>query len=68
MGLVWVRYYTAVLIMARGRFRDLSRLQLASDDLIALTDALGGREHPIATAILGAVIVEHDLEQLLRAR
>jgi len=54
--------------MARGRFRDLSRLQLASDDLIALTDALGGREHPIATAILGAVIVEHDLEQLLRAR
>jgi DNA-binding MltR family transcriptional regulator len=55
--------------MARNpKLRDLSRLQLAHDDIIALFEAFGEGEHPIATAILGAVLIEHDLEELLRSK
>jgi DNA-binding MltR family transcriptional regulator len=57
------------LSVARNpKLRDLSRLQLAHDDITALIDAFGEGEHPIATAILGAVLIEHDLEQLLRSK
>jgi DNA-binding MltR family transcriptional regulator len=56
-------------IMARkSKLRDLSRHQLAHDDITALIDAFGEDEHPIATAILGAGLIEHDLEKLLRSK
>ena len=55
--------------MARKiKLRDLSRLPPEYDDLIALCDALIIPQHPITTAILGAVIVEHELERLLRSK
>jgi hypothetical protein len=46
----------------------LSRLRPEYDDLIALSNTFGLPQHPIATAILGAAIVEHELEQLLRSK
>src|SRR5262245_7114939 len=52
----------------KAKLRDLSRLHPASDDVSALIEAFGEREHPIATAILAAVLIEYDLEQLLRSR
>jgi hypothetical protein len=55
--------------MARkAKLRDLSRVQIASDELTALIDAFGEGEHPVATAILGAALIEHDLERLLRSK
>jgi Mannitol repressor len=54
--------------MARSKLRDLSRLQLERDDFLALTDAFFSVEHPIVRAILGAGIVEQELEQLLRSK
>ena len=53
---------------AKLKLRDLGRLQLELDDAKALMDAPGKELHPIATAILGAVIVERDLEILLRSK
>jgi hypothetical protein len=56
-------------IMARNpKLRDLSRNQLEIGDLFALSGALSKGEHPVATAILGAGLVEHHLEQLLRSK
>lgn len=47
------------------RLRDLSRLP--PEELVAVGDAFIKSQHPITTAILGAVMVEHGLEQLLRS-
>jgi len=56
-------------IMAHNpKLRDLSRLPPEYDDIIALSDAFLKPQHPITTAILGAVMVEHELEQLLRSK
>ena len=56
---------------SRGRkkpkLRDLSRDIPTKDELIAINRALG-EAHPTAAGILGAVVVEHDLETLLRDR
>jgi DNA-binding MltR family transcriptional regulator len=52
----------------KAKLRDLSRLPLAPAEWIALSNQLNKGEHPIATAILGAVMVEHHLEELLRPR
>jgi DNA-binding MltR family transcriptional regulator len=55
--------------MARKpKLRDLSRLPPEYDDLVALRGAFLKPQHPITTAILGAVMVEHELEQLLRSK
>jgi hypothetical protein len=50
----------------KSKLRDLSRLPLEQEDRTAVAEALGQATHPIAAAILGAVMVEHDLETLLR--
>jgi hypothetical protein len=56
-------------IMARNpKLRDLSRLPPEYNDVSALIKAFGFGEHPIATAILGAVLIEHKLERLLRSK
>jgi DNA-binding MltR family transcriptional regulator len=55
--------------MARKpKLRDLSRLPPEYDDLVALRDAFLRGQQPITTAILGAIMVEHELEQLLRSK
>jgi DNA-binding MltR family transcriptional regulator len=58
---------------SRGRkkpnLRDYSRVPLTHDEKNALFDAVAGLDrHQIATAILGGVMVEHELEILLRRR
>jgi DNA-binding MltR family transcriptional regulator len=54
--------------MARKpNLRDLSRLPPEYDDLTALIKIFK-EEHPVAAAILGAGLVEHGLETLLRSR
>jgi hypothetical protein len=50
------------------KLRDLSRLRLDPKESEELGAALGAMQNPISTAILGAVMVEHDLETLLRTR
>jgi DNA-binding MltR family transcriptional regulator len=55
--------------MARNaKLRDLSRLAPEYDDIIALNDAFLREQQPITTAILGAVMVEHELERLIRSK
>jgi DNA-binding MltR family transcriptional regulator len=55
--------------MARKpKLRDLSRLPPEFDDVIALSDALSKDHHPITTAIIGAVMIEHQLDRLLRSK
>jgi DNA-binding MltR family transcriptional regulator len=55
--------------MARNpKLRDLSRLPPEYDDIIALNDAFLREQQPITTAILGAVMVEHELERLIRSK
>jgi hypothetical protein len=51
-----------------GKLRDVSRVQPDIADLLALSEAFIKGEHPVATAILGAGLVEHHLEQLLRSK
>jgi len=51
-----------------GKPRDLSRAQPEIADLYALSEAFYKGEHPVATAILGAALVEYHLEQLLRSK
>jgi DNA-binding MltR family transcriptional regulator len=62
----------AVASRKRGKpkiqIHDLSRLPLDYDDETALSEALDQETHPIAIAILGAVMVEHELEKLLRPK
>jgi hypothetical protein len=53
-------------IMAR-KLRDLSRLPPDNDDLRAINKVFK-EEHPIVAAILGAGLIEHRLDQLLRSR
>ena len=50
------------------KLRDLSRIQPEFHEAMDVSNALGKEAHPIATAILGAVMVEHELETLLRFR
>ena len=50
------------------KLRDLSRSQLEIADVYALSEAFVKGEHPVATAILGACLVEHYLELLLRSK
>jgi hypothetical protein len=52
----------------KAKLRDLSRVPPTFDDWVDLVGAFGKGEHPIATAILGAELVEHQLERLLRSR
>jgi|EndMetStandDraft_3_1072993.scaffolds.fasta_scaffold2428855_1 hypothetical protein len=54
--------------MASLKFRDLSRLQPEFQDDIDRLEEFGKEHHSITTALLGAVIVEHDLETLLRSK
>jgi hypothetical protein len=59
--------------MARGslkpKLRDLSKKILSEEETGQLLEALNNpRQPPVLTAIYGASIVEHDLEQLLRPR
>jgi hypothetical protein len=51
----------------KSRLRDLSRLRLTSRDRGALIAAVKDTS-PIGLAILGAVLIEHELEALLRSR
>jgi DNA-binding MltR family transcriptional regulator len=54
--------------MARGKLRDFSRLPPEYDDLSARLADFLRPQHPITTAILGAIMVEHELDELLRCR
>jgi hypothetical protein len=55
--------------MARNpKLRDLGRLELGPADLMALSGTFAKGEHPVARAILGAGLVEHHLELLLRSK
>jgi hypothetical protein len=60
-------YRMGTIIMA-PKLRDLSRLPPEYDELVALSDTFLKPQHPIPTAILGAVMVEHELDQLLRSK
>src|SRR5215831_4699495 len=51
-----------------GKLRHLSRAQLEIADLLALSEAFFKGEHPVATAVLGAGLVEHHLDELLRSK
>jgi len=52
----------------KPKLRDLSQKPLTTDEQHALLDAIDLTSPPIATAILGAVLVEHELETSLRRR
>jgi DNA-binding MltR family transcriptional regulator len=53
----------------KPKLRDYSSITLSAVDASKLYEALTAPEpHPITTAILGAVMVEHQLDRLLRAR
>ena len=52
----------------KQKLRDLSRIPLTKEERKAVQQALVDNESPIATAILGATIVEMELETELRAR
>ena len=59
--------------MAKGKrkpkLRDYSHLSLTSAEYDALLDTVASPDRqPIATAVLGAVLVEHELEGLLRRK
>jgi hypothetical protein len=54
---------------AKLKLRDLSRLQPEFQEARDVrSGVLHKKEHPIATAILGAVMVEYELETLLRSK
>jgi DNA-binding MltR family transcriptional regulator len=50
------------------KLRDLSRLPPEYDDIKTVSDVFLTPQHPITTAILGAVMVEHELDHLLRSK
>jgi hypothetical protein len=51
------------------KLRDLSRFPPTKEERDALTDALAQETvHPIAAAIVGAVMIEHQLESMLQGR
>lgn len=52
----------------KPKLRDLSVERLTPQEQDALIDAIGATSTPIAKAILGAVLVEHELEVSLRRR
>jgi DNA-binding MltR family transcriptional regulator len=52
----------------KEKLRDLSTRALTLDELRALNDVLFNSVAPITVAILGAVLVEHDLERVIRRR
>jgi hypothetical protein len=62
-------------IMARNRgqkkpkLRDYSIAVLTPDESLALREVMMNyQQHPVATAILGGVAIEHELDALLRRR
>jgi hypothetical protein len=52
----------------KPKLRDLSINPLTHSEQTAVLDAVAATASPIATAILGAVLVEHELEASLRKR
>lgn len=52
----------------KPKLRDLSVDRLTPQEQDDLIDAIGATSTPIAKAILGAVLVEHELEVSLRRR
>lgn len=53
--------------MARQKLRDLSRRELTWDDYAAVVDQLEAPDVPdMVAAILGATLVEHQVDQMLR--
>jgi hypothetical protein len=58
--------------MSRGKpkpkLRDLSVSPLTQEEQDALLDAVAAATSPVATAVLGAVLVEHELEAILRKK
>jgi len=52
----------------KQKIRDLSANPLTLAEQYEIIDAIAAANSPIAQAILGAVIIEHDLEQSLRRR
>jgi len=52
----------------KPKLRDLSEQPLTFEEQGALLDALVAATPPIVTAILGAVMVEHELETSLRRK
>jgi hypothetical protein len=69
---ILVYFLVHVAHMSRGRkkpkLRDLSVNPLTFEEQKALIDAVGAAAHPINIAILGAVLVEHELDESLRKR
>jgi hypothetical protein len=52
----------------KPKLRDLSVNPLTHEEQNALADAIAATTSPIAVAIMGAVLVEHELETTLRSR
>jgi hypothetical protein len=52
----------------KKKISDLSRSPPTSEELEALRNALSTKLHPISAAVLGAVLVEHELDNELRRR
>jgi hypothetical protein len=52
----------------KPKLRDLSRAPLTFEERDALGNSLAVASQPITLAILGSVLVENDLEELLRHR
>jgi hypothetical protein len=50
----------------KPKLRDLSINPLTYDELTNLLDALGAQTSPLSKALLGAALVEHDLDNSLR--
>jgi hypothetical protein len=53
---------------SKPKLRDFSRTPLTPEELAALSKALSESVHPIVAGILGSILVEHELEVLLRQR
>jgi hypothetical protein len=73
IGRFWCKYFeSAMPSRNRGKrkpkLRDLSVNPLTPKEINALLDAINAATAPIAVAILGAVLVEHELERSLHAR
>jgi hypothetical protein len=52
----------------KPKLRDLGTAALSSEEKDALNNALAAQKEPVATAIIGAVAIEYDLESCLRSR
>jgi hypothetical protein len=52
----------------KPKISDISRIAPTEEELKALQESLGTELHPVSAAILGAGLVEHELEVALRRR